>query len=155
MKSLSAIAFLCFSIVFSVFANKPMVEENTTESIDVSCFSVPVKSTIIQQILMDKMVENYLELTKNKREPVKIFKNQYIGPTIDVRVHRNKALLIDNPSRYPEALLIDFKKMNCNKQTLEFILMSRTKGVTIQGGLRRDEKNNIWEVQVFTAHKNI
>ena len=142
---------LSFSLLATPSVSRPKKKDKKNRE-DISCFDVPTKSEIIHQILLNQKIKSELQLTRYKKEPIKIKTNQHVVAAIDVNVFHYKALMVDNISHYPDAVSIEFSKMSCKKNTLEFEISSITEGVRITGGLLRDLNTDKWKVEIFEAN---
>ena len=149
------ILVLTLTIVFSIvtsFANE--MPETTflkkKRKIDNKCMSTDLNTEIVEIILSANTIKNTFQLNTRKNKNIKLISNQYIGAAANINLNFRKVLVVDNPSRYPAALNVDFSNIDCSNDSLSFIIKSRIEGVVLTGGLRK--VGELWEVKVFTKH---
>jgi|GEM_PF-4099390 len=113
---------------------------------------VSTKDEILEEIINFDEIKEHFGISTRRNNNIKVYKNTYFDHTTDVSINFEKVLIVDNLSRYPDALIIDFSNIDCNSQAAQFSITSRTKSIQMLGGLRRDSGQ--WEIQIF-SHKKL
>ena len=150
MKNLSILILTVIMSVSTTFATTLTVPAKKKKKSNTKCM-MTTKNDLLKAIISYEEVKNYFEISTRRGNDIKVFENEYIDQTTDVSINYQKVLIVNNPSRYPDALIIDFPEVDCDNNAAEFVISSRIKGIELTGGLRR--VNNQWELQIFSQKK--
>lgn len=109
---------------------------------------INTKNEILEEIINFNDIKEHFGISTRRNNNIKVFKNAYFDQTTNVSINFEKVLIVDNLSRYPDALIIDFSDIDCNSQAAQFSITSRTKSIQMLGGLRKD--NGQWAIQILS-----
>ncbi len=152
MKNLSTLVIALLvstsTIYASTVATAPLKKKKKTNA---ECI-MSTKNDILKAIISYEDVKNHFEISTRRGNDIKVFENEHIDQTTDVSINYQKVLIVNNVSRYPDALTINFSEIDCDNNAVEFVISSRIKGAEMTGGIRR--LNGEWKLQIFD-HKKI
>ncbi len=151
MKNLSILVLIFVLSVSTTFANATITAPSKKKKKSNTKCMMTTKNDLLKAIISYGEIKKYFDISTRRGNDIKVFENEYIDQSTNVSINYQKVLIVNNPSRYPDALTIDFSEIDCDNNAIEFVISSRIKGVEMTGGLRN--VNNQWELQVFSHKK--
>ena len=108
------------------------------------CFSKSEKEDLIEAILKNKTVKNYLHLEIEDRNPIKLKANEIITEELDIKINNHKVIITNNTD-INHLVLLKFREIFCDQKKANFSIFFKIEGANIMGEV---QKNENWEVVV-------
>lgn len=133
MKYITIILFL---ILFNCKDREP--------SPKVICFSKSEKEKLVEAILNNEKVRDYLHLDVKERNPVKLKSNEFVKEDLSVEINDHK-VVITSQTNLKDLVTLRLKKVLCEEKKVFFSVFFNFENASIEGEALRKKT---WEVVV-------
>lgn len=136
-------------ILLSFTCNKKnkILNENIKVEESPVCLSDNDKILLLIEILNNSDVNKFLHLNLIERMPIKVISNEYFNNKVDYIFNKEKVLFVSDYEKYPDALVIEYSKIDCANSKIDFGFFSKIEGTDILGKIRKTKEGK-WEVLI-------